>query len=188
LVGFLRFGVADVKDEVYLGYVLMFLNARGYPWDDPSETPEQQRLRRTMGLKKEQSVSGFSDREAHAIRLWLEAVRESGVFCDDDYESKNLRYALIYWRCRERPDWMDERLELLRAAYNDIGSEPLSDVINAGSTVLVRANWEASGGCQPDLVRLTVPATENPAVDSECNSGDAITVWARWEGRNGCRP
>ena len=187
LIGFLQFGVADVKDEVHLGYVLMFLNARGYPWDDPSKTPEQQKLYRTMGLEKEQSVSGFSVREAHAIRLWLEAVRDSGIFYLDDNDSENLGYALAYWQAREQGQSVEEPPALLPDENdNDVDIHDTPDGMqvwvdwipaNSGRTILVLANWERPKECHPSFLPLTIPPTADPAFDP----GGTILVLANRE-------
>ncbi len=191
LIGFLRFGVADTTDRVHLGYVLMFLNARGYPWDDPSKTPAQRKLCRTMGLEKEQYVSGFSVREARAIRLWLEAVRDSGIFHPDDYASENLGYALTYWQAREQGRSVEEPPDPLPDENdNDVDLHGTPDgmqvwvdwiPVNSGHTTLVLVNWERAEECRPSFLALTIPPTADPAFDP----GGAILVLANWERPSG---
>jgi hypothetical protein len=101
MIGFLRFGVPTVWDVVELGAVILFLNIADHPYDDPLENPDDWQRARESAQFKERAVSKISGRQACAIRLWLEAVRDSGIFFPDDADSEHLGYAIAYWSERE---------------------------------------------------------------------------------------
>ena len=163
LIGFLRFGISDVTDEVYLGYVFQFLNIRNDPWDRPDENRAAQELARRRVQEREAGVSSFSVREARAIRLWLEAIRGSGVFRLDSSAGEDLGYALAYWREREQGASVDQQRNPLRNECNDIGPPDMSDITDAGNSILVGASWEGFGGCQPEIAPSATLTTDIPS-------------------------
>ena len=96
LRGFLRFGVRDSLDEDALDFVLLFLDIECRLNDELTGGSLSEGVRK-LARSKEASVSGFSDRQAYAIRLWLEAVGACGVLFDQE----KVNCAIEYWSRRE---------------------------------------------------------------------------------------
>jgi hypothetical protein len=101
LIGFLRFGMPTAWDVSCLGCVVSFLNIKLHPYDDPDESYRWEEMRR-ISQWREKAVSRFSVRQVRAIRLWLEAVRDSGIFLPDWVDSDQLGYAIAYWSGGEK--------------------------------------------------------------------------------------
>ena len=95
LFGFLRFGVPTVSDSVRLEELIQFLNigCEGY-----SDWPAGQ----GMVDHQKETACLFSESQSHAIRLWLEAVRDSDAlsFAYDSEKPSDLDYAIAYWASR----------------------------------------------------------------------------------------
>jgi hypothetical protein len=136
-------------------------------------------LQRTYGQEKDAAVSSFSVREARAIRLWLEAVRGSGVFRLDSSAGEYLGYALAYWREREQGASVDQQRNPLRNECNDIGPPDMSDITDAGNSILVGASWEGFDGCQPEIAPSATLTTDIPSSGSD---GNTTVIYANWEG------
>jgi hypothetical protein len=101
LVGFLRKRELTREEAIAITPVAMFLNIRSYPHSDLRENLGDWRSALARAQGKEGEVSGFSEYQAHAIRLWLEAVRNSGVFLTEETTTTDLNYAIAYWSDRE---------------------------------------------------------------------------------------
>jgi hypothetical protein len=101
LVGFLRLRELTVEQAIAIASVLMLLNVRDYPFSDPRENPEDWQSALARAKDREKAVFYFSDHQSHAIRLWLEAVRNSHVFLPGESAYTDLNYAIAYWSDRE---------------------------------------------------------------------------------------
>jgi hypothetical protein len=102
LIGFLRFGVGP-EDTSALDEVIQFLNIKGEPYDERYETRNSWQRIRKNDKDKEEAVSQYSNRQAHAITIWLEAMQ---IFVTS-VGTERLGYAIAYWSERSRESERD---------------------------------------------------------------------------------
>ena len=83
--------------------MLQFLNIRYKGRIGPDDSPLMQFEIARIAREREDEVSPlFTKRQARAIRVWLEVVRDSGVFSPESIEYEDIGFALEYWSERER--------------------------------------------------------------------------------------
>lgn len=98
LLGYLQFGVPTDADFGDLIVVLQFLNIESHPYVDPESHIPGLSESQQIAQEKKSSVAGLSREQARAIRVWLEAIKDCGIFW---YDTEELDYALAYWRQHE---------------------------------------------------------------------------------------
>ncbi|MCE5269151.1 MAG: hypothetical protein LLG00_14845 [Planctomycetaceae bacterium] len=101
LIGIFRWNELSADDSAALSFVVAFLNVRSYPYSDPRGKTGDWESALKRAQEKEETVACFSDRQAHAIRLWLDAVCNSDTFFTGESANRDVHYAIAYWIDRE---------------------------------------------------------------------------------------
>jgi hypothetical protein len=99
LIGFLRFGITSIDDEIALKDVIEFLDMNGVPRDERYESRESWKEIRRIEQSKREAVSQFSESQGNAIRIWLETMLDFRFI--EFLDSKRLNSAIAYWSDRK---------------------------------------------------------------------------------------